>query len=389
MSLRAQEAEALLKIAAKRLVRAYPFHAHLLALARLLEEPDVKTMGVTVRAAELTLLFNTDFVLDCDLGELEGVLHHEVLHVLFGHLMMGAELYPDAVALTIAEEVTVNEFVPERLPGRPILLKQFPRLPALEDTETRYRRLASRGSSGRDPGPIDDHGVWDDVRAQGQGAEAIIMSAVERAAGNTTAEEMDRTPQQMQEIIEKARRGAAAGRSVEGVSANQADTVPWQQVLRRFVGRQTIPQPSYLRPPRRFPELVGILPGTARKQGRPRVMAVIDTSGSITSGLLEQIARELQRLGTSHEVVVVECDAEIHRTYAFKGELTDVCGRGGTDLCPPFEPAVLAKIRPDVLVYFTDGQGPAPVTPPRVPVLWCLTPGATVPAKWGRTVWMT
>ena len=117
-------------------------------------------------------------------------------------------------------------------------------------------------------------------------------------------------------------------------------------------------------------------------------MAVIDTSASMTNDLLQQIGQELVKMQSSHEVVVVECDDEIQRTYPFKGKLRKVHGRGGTDLRPPFEREILAKLRPDVVVYFTDGEGPAPNDPPRVPVLWCLTPGAQPPAQWGRTAWM-
>jgi predicted metal-dependent peptidase len=117
-------------------------------------------------------------------------------------------------------------------------------------------------------------------------------------------------------------------------------------------------------------------------------MVVIDTSGSITDALLAQIAKELAVIGSSRVVVVVECDAAVRRVYPFKGELRDVCGRGGTDFRPPFDRTLLAKLRPDVVVYFTDGEGLAPLKPPRVPVLWCLTAGANPPAAWGHRVWM-
>ena len=61
---------------------------------------------------------------------------------------------------------------------------------------------------------------------------------------------------------------------------------------------------------------------------------------------------------------------------------------GGTDLRPPFEPEILCKLRPDVVVYFTDGCGPAPERPPRMPVIWCLTPIGDPPARWGHVVRM-
>ena len=117
-------------------------------------------------------------------------------------------------------------------------------------------------------------------------------------------------------------------------------------------------------------------------------MAVIDTSASITRPLLNLIAGELDRMARSHEVTVVECDAAVHRIYRYQGELHSVHGRGGTDLRPPFEADVLDTVKPDVVVYFTDGYGPAPTQAPRVSVVWCLTREGNRPAPWGRVVWM-
>ncbi|MFO0675300.1 MAG: VWA-like domain-containing protein [Polyangiaceae bacterium] len=215
------------------------------------------------------------------------------------------------------------------------------------------------------------------------------MSAVGRAVATLTPDELARIPMPLLEAIHLAGRGKAAGRDVDQLPPSPTATVSWKTVLQRFVSRAASPRPSYLRPPRRFPHLVGIVPGGTRRPEKARVMAVIDTSGSMTRELLAKIGGELRKMSAHHEIVVVECDAEIQRTYPFKGELGEVHGRGGTDFHPPFERAFLAAHRPDVVVYFTDGAGPAPENGPRVPVLWCLTPGAVAPSSWGKCVWMT
>jgi predicted metal-dependent peptidase len=388
ISLEAAEAAGVMAIAVKRMTRSYPFHAHLLSVARVEEDADIETMAVTVRAGKVTFLYSPAFVLGLNLDEIGAVLHHEVLHVVFGHLFAKREDFPDRTARMIAEEVTVNEWVPEKLPGEPILLKDFPALPPMEDTDTRYQRLAKKRSAAPDLDSLDDHDVWQEARASGRLGEAVVMSAVRRAVAMLTPEEMERIPAGLLDAIHDAARGAAAGRSVEKLGAAGTPTVPWQTLLRRFVCRATDRAPSYLRPPRRFPDLVGIVPGSARHMSKPRIMAVIDTSGSMTAELLALIAGELRSMSRVREVVVVECDAAIQRTYPFKGELGEVHGRGGTDFRPPLEPAVLAKIRPDIVVYFTDGEGPAPARAPRVPVLWCLTPGASSPVPWARCIWM-
>ena len=136
-------------------------------------------------------------------------------------------------------------------------------------------------------------------------------------------------------------------------------------------------------PSRRLPHLVGIVPGTRRRAGRPGILAVIDTSASLTSELLGQISGELGRLAADYRVTVVECDDEIQSVYSYR-PIHSVEGRGGTHLRPPFEPAFLQRYRPDLIVYFTDGEGPSPEKPPRQPVVWCLTPDGERPAEWGE-----
>ena len=116
-------------------------------------------------------------------------------------------------------------------------------------------------------------------------------------------------------------------------------------------------------------------------------MAVIDTSGSITPDLLELIDAELARLAKQYSVTVVEGAVKKHAVHPYR-PLTAVHGRGGTDLRPPFEKDFLRKHRPDIVVYFTDGFGPAPARPPRVPTIWCLVPGGEVPVDWGRKIHM-
>jgi predicted metal-dependent peptidase len=130
----------------------------------------------------------------------------------------------------------------------------------------------------------------------------------------------------------------------------------WRILLRRYAGQVLEIRPVYNRPSRRFPELVGILPGKARQALRPKVLAAIDTSGSITPELLTLIDGELGCLAKHHEVTVVECDARIHAVYPYR-KLDRVHGRGGTDLRPPLEKSFLGQHKPDLVVYFTDGYG--------------------------------
>src|SRR6185437_12156721 len=109
----------------------------------------------------------------------------------------------------------------------------------------------------------------------------------------------------------------------------------------------------------------------------PGILVAIDTSLSMTRPELAEVARQLSQLAEHARVIVAECDVEITRVYAFEGTVAEVAGRGGTDLRPVFEEGFLGARKVNGVVYFTDGEGPFPAAPPRVPVLWVLTkPGA-------------
>jgi predicted metal-dependent peptidase len=114
-------------------------------------------------------------------------------------------------------------------------------------------------------------------------------------------------------------------------------------------------------------------------------MAVIDTSGSMSAELLSAVGGELGRLARFYQVLVVECDFAVRRAYRYR-PLQAAVGRGGTDLRPPLERTFLREHRPDLVLYFTDGIGPAPERPPAIPVVWCILPGGVRPARWGRQI---
>lgn len=412
-----QQARGHVEIAIQRLAGKYPFHAKTLERFDIRCSPEIGTIAVTVSGDDVRLLYNSGFVLGIRLDELGGVLLHEVHHVVFGHVLADPAEYPDVWARTVAEEVTVNEFVKEPLPGSPITLDLFSDLPAMESTHERYERLKKetrrlplsslgavmgaggnasfdsssherRKNSGKHADTadvLDDHSLWQGALDDRDRAEAALRAAVQDAVIDVG---LDQVPACLREALSRMGIGRVAGGGEHEFNKSGRGRLDWVRLLRHFVGRHLTVQPDFMRPPRRFPDLVGIVPGRRRRGNRPHAMAVVDTSASVTPDLLELINAELSRLAGVYDVTVVECDAVIQRVYPYK-PIRSVRGRGGTDLRPPFAPDFLRKHRPDLIIYFTDGEGPAPTKPPRVPVLWCLTPDGQRPGKWGRVIQMS
>jgi predicted metal-dependent peptidase len=463
-----------IEISIARMVEKYPFHVAILERFKSVARAEVATLGVTVSGKDILLLHNPDFVLEISADELRGALLHEVHHVLFGHVIANPAYYPDEWARAVAEEVTANEFITEEaLPSGVITLEQFPKLPRMESTDDRYKRLSQvkrrslisppvfvqveveatggesggngtrgqggdghgsgqangdqhgggqgQGCNGRgvggqsgggkrsSPGPahtqqdgaggrrpaagatksvthrtLDDHRVWEEARKAPREAEAVIDNVIREAVLDVGAELVPvyiRGPA-------NASAGNAPGRGLYELEGNEVGKLPWQQLLHRYIGQARQVRPVFNHPPRRFPDLVGIIPGKRRQPDRPKLMVAIDTSASMTDDLLELIDAELAKLAKGHEVMLVECDFSIQRVSKYRSRLKTLAGRGGTSFHPPLEKHFLRKHHPDLIVYFTDGCGSAPEQPPGVPLIWCLTPQGQAPVDWGRKIQM-
>ena len=189
-------------------------------------------------------------------------------------------------------------------------------------------------------------------------------------------------------VLQSRQPGWQPGSATANINARTRDIRPAElrQLLEQMAGSGRDRGARFDRPPRRSPELLGIVPAQARMRNRICVLAVIDTSGSMDDATLASIASILRIIEDAAELTVVECDTAIHRVYPFSGMIRSVVGRGGTDFRPPLEPAFLARTHAEAVVYFTDGEGRAPAKRPEMPVIWALTHGGSPPACWGKVL---
>ncbi len=376
-------------------LESYPLYAYIVSRFELRDTTAVAAMAVSGEAGRPVLHVNREYF-----GEssryLPGVLLHEIHHVVLGHLTDPRyRLVSDPRALTIAMEISANEEIREPLPGEPILLEQFAHLgiAAGQSTWQRYRLISA--SMSRDPKcrlwMLSDaircrclhrgHCEAEGTRAGGIDSRIVaemISSARDRSDPNQgQATIAGRTPGQLLHSLAEVRGSPAAA-------------LDWRRLLQRFAISGRKRSYNFARPNRRFPHRIGEVPDIARRcnRGRRKLLAVIDTSASMKREALSEIFAELTDLQRHADVTVVECDAAVQRVYPVAHSARSVQGRGGTDLRPPFDRKVLDEHAPDGIVYFTDGDGPYPDQPPRIPTMWVLTGDAHFPCPWGLKVRM-
>jgi len=129
---------------------------------------------------------------------------------------------------------------------------------------------------------------------------------------------------------------------------------------------------------------------------RPVQIAVVeDTSGSMGALQLSDARSEgfhlIKKAGVQ-EFWFIQADVDIHRCERVRlREFTrkDFRGRGGTDFRQVFERVQKLRPRPNLVVYYTDGAGPAPKNPPKgIETIWCIvrSPFVMKPADWGHIV---
>ena len=324
-----------------------------------------------------------------------GLAGHHILHVALQHparmaamqLRLGDAF--DAEIWQIACDAIVNETIlaAEHALPRPCLTLAAlldgsgPALLATWDAERLYFRLSS-GDGAR------DGRLKSAARAQGFQPDLRPGDETDATGGELDAGDW------RGHLARALAAGRAAGVGLGAMGHHLADlprpTIPWEQLLRRWLSATTLPRPApaSLVPARRWLAMAGYAQTVQRPlppwqanltspQPQPRLLVALDASGSIERRLLTRFLAEAanvaRRMRMTCRLVVFDTDlrqeltldpANVQKTLA----QLDLPEGGGTDFRPVF--AFASDYRPSGLIILTDLDGPMPRSAPRFPVLW-------------------
>jgi hypothetical protein len=430
-------AEQKVKAAVDALIRDQIFYGTLIWATPIVAATHVRGHRIdTMATDDKAIYYNPAFVDTLTVGEVKGVLCHEIMHIANGHSMRRGSRDPSE--WNVACDYAINPLI---LKGRMILPKgglNDPKYSGMSAEEIYIREQAKpkakapepqrmpakapdTGDKGDDasqdsnaPGEAQDAPQDDAGQDQGKGEEkqdkgeekgegqdqgkpdfskpGLVLDAInEDGSPMSEAEKHEAMADMRVQIIQAATLAAKAGQDACGferlVEEAKNPREDWTEVLRRFIQQSTeVPSdPTWSRLNRRAFALGTMLPGRT-KEGMGELLVAIDTSGSMDALLVGKSIAELRMIleDTDYEsVTVMACDAWVHWHATFaKGEefVIRTPGGGGTAFAPVWRKAEELGLNPRGCVYFTDlecnrhdfGEEPD------YPVLW---------AQWGDKAW--
>lgn len=229
---------------------------------------------------------------------------------------------------------------------------------------------------------LDQHNGWDAISDLSSGERKGIENAINEAIKNTVKRCKDKMhgtlPAGLQAHIDQL---------LESLKPN----VNWKRKLKLFTNNASR---TYLKQTvHRVSKRYGTTPSN-KITPKCKLLVAIDTSGSVNDDELKEFFGEIKNIHKTKrtEIHVVECDTQIGNKYEYKGEMPEVIsGRGGTDFNAPIQYAN-EELKPDAIIYFTDGYAPNPEVPNRIPILWLISSDGLEENDWdsleGRKVKM-
>jgi predicted metal-dependent peptidase len=310
-------------------------------------------------------------------AQLEFVWAHEVMHCAMRHPTRRRHRLPGR--WNKAADYAINPLLQEEgfdLPTWVLNDKKYLGM----STETIYDLLTQQNPNDEDEKMIgtcwDGNGIaipGGDLEGTGIGGFFCPTDVQDPAA------EAELEQRWMQNINAAAHAARAAGKLSAGLSrlVNELNDppLPWEAILKDYIDRMVKTQHNWMVPNKRHAYRGILLPSMTPDHVGPLAL-IVDTSGSITQGILNKLAHEIQAIVEQVRPTVVRVyyvDAKVCGVEEFQSndpiELHP-SGGGGTSFRPAFERMEEDDYEPVAAIYFTDLYSSDYPDPPDFPVLW-------------------
>ena len=311
--------------------------------------------------------YNSRFIMMLKPKEVEFLVAHEVLHVVYDH--MGRRNHRDPQIWNIADDYAVNADLKRHKVGQfittvPCLYEQkYDGKPAEEIYDDLMKNVQKIDINDLIDQLLDDHMDGDDGESDGDGDQ----EGKGKGRPKLSDEEKERIRQEVKQAIINAAQSAEAGQlplGVERLIKQATDPVmPWRELIQTNLTSAIRTDYSWMRPSRRGWHMDAIMPGMTPGEEIDVVVA-IDMSGSISNKQAQAFLGEIGGMMDSfdgYKVHVFCFDTDTYNPQDFTSENLDSIdtyepmGGGGTDFDCIFDYLKKVGNVPKRLICFTDG----------------------------------
>jgi len=308
----------------------------------------------------LKFYYNSRFIMMLKPKEVEFLVGHEVLHVVYDH--MGRRNGRDPQIWNVADDYAVNADLKRHRVGE--FIKTVPCLyeakydgkPAEEIYDDLMKNVQKINIDDLLDQMIDDH-----LDGEGENADES-----DGKRPKMSSEERERVRQEVRQAILNAAQGADAGTIPKGVERlirqHTNPVMPWRELIQTNLTSAIRTDFSWMRPSRRGWHSDAIMPGMTPGE-EIDVVVGLDMSGSITDkqgqAFLSEIAGMMAAFD-GYKVHVFCFDTDVYNPQDFTSENMDTideyvpAGGGGTDFDVIFSYLREHAIEPKRLIVFTD-----------------------------------
>ena len=317
----------------------------------------------------LKFYYNSRFIMLLKPKEVEFLVGHEVLHVVYDH--MGRRGERDHQIFNIANDYAVNADLKRHKVGD--FIKTVPCLyeakydgkSSEEIYDDLMKNVQQMNLDDLVDQMIDDHLDGDDGEGEADGDGNGDKKGKGRP--KMSPEERERVRQEVKQAIINAASTCEAGQLPAGVERlikqHTNPTMPWRELIQTNLTSAIRTDYSWMRPSRRGWHMDAIMPGMTPGE-EIDVVVTLDMSGSISQKQAQDFLGEIGGMMNAfdgYKVHVFCFDTEIYNPKDYHSDnMDDIAdyepmGGGGTDFDCIFEYLKKENIEPKRLIVFTDG----------------------------------
>ena len=315
--------------------------------------------------------YNSRFIMMLKPKEVEFLVAHEVLHVVYDH--MGRREQRDPKIWNIADDYAVNADLKRHKIGEfittvPCLYeKKYDGKSAEEIYDDLLQNCKTISMDELIDQLLDEHLDGEEDGDGDEDGEEIDGSGKGKGRPKMSSEERERVRQEVKQAIINAAGSADPGTLPAGVErlikTHTNPVMPWRELIQTNLTSCIRTDYSWMRPSRRGWHLDAIMPGMTPGQ-EIDVVVTLDMSGSISQKQAQDFLGEIGGMMNSfdgYKVHVFCFDTEVYNPKDFHSDNMDSIdeyvpeGGGGTDFDCIFTYLREHAIDPKRLIVFTDG----------------------------------